>query len=104
MRHRNNKDISEKSTPQVSNSKPTETKSTLHKKILFKDVVALPPHSSFHILSHQIAPDSTLNGSNSTGRQSTSDHTLKRLLVTLYIAKNNNNAIAVDEAVNALIK
>ena len=45
MRQRNNKDTSEQYTPKVNNTKPTKTKSTLHKKMLFKYAVALPPHS-----------------------------------------------------------
>ena len=51
-RHRNNKDTAEQSTSQVNNAKPTKTKSTLHKKMLFKDKVSLPTHSFLHILSH----------------------------------------------------
>ena len=49
--------IAEKSTLKVNNAKPTKTKSTLHKKIIFKDAVSLPPHSLFHIyhtVSHSI--------------------------------------------------
>ena len=55
------------------------------------------------MLSHRIAPDITSNGSNSTGQQGTSNRTYKKCLVTLSIA-NNNNAIVVGKAVNALMK
>ena len=79
-----------KSTPQVNNTKPTKTKSTLHKEMLFKDTVALPPHSSFYILSHPISPDSTSDGCNITSQQGTSNRTFKICLVTLSIAKNGN--------------
>ena len=72
--------------------------------MVFKDAVALPYHSSFHILSHLIAHCSISNGSNSTGRQGTSNRTLKRCFFTLSIANNYNNKIAVGKAVNALIK
>ena len=72
--------------------------------MLFKDAVSLPPHSSFRILSHQIAPDSTSNGSNSTGRQGTSNPTLKRFLFTLSTENDDSNAIAVGKAVNARMK
>ena len=82
----------------------TKTKSTLNKKVLFKDAVELPPHCLFRILSHRIASDSTLNGSNSTGRQGTINGTLKRCLVTLSIEKKYNNTIKVAKAVNALMK
>ena len=98
------RDKSKQSTPQVNDAKLTKTKLTLHHKMLFTDEVALPPHSLFCILSHQIAHDSILNGSNSTGRQGTSNRTLKILLVTLYIAKNNNNPITVGKAVTVLMK
>ena len=57
----------EQSTPQFNNTKSTKTKSTLHKKMLFKDAVVIPTHSSFRILSQQIATDSNSDGSNSTG-------------------------------------
>ena len=66
MRQIIDKDTAEQSTPQVNNAKSTKTKLTLNKKILFKDLVSLLPHSSFHILSHQIAPESMSNGFNST--------------------------------------
>ena len=72
--------------------------------MLFKDAVALPHHSSFRILPQWITPVSTLNGSNSTGRQVTSNRTIKRCLVTLSIANNYNNAIVVGKVVNALMK
>ena len=78
--------------------------SIIHKKILFKDVLLLPLYSSFHILSHQISPDSTSNGSNSTDIQGTSNLTFKLFLVTLSIKKNGNNSIAVGKAVNFLMK
>ena len=58
----------------------------------------------FRILSHLIAPDSTSNVSNNTGRQGTSNHTLKICLVNLSIEKNDNNAITVGKAANALMK
>ena len=45
MRQRNNKDTSEQYTPKVNNTEPTNTKSTLYKKMLFKYALALPPHS-----------------------------------------------------------
>ena len=63
----NDKETDENSTPQVNNVKPTKIKSTLHKKMLFKDAVAILPHSLFHVLSHRIAPDSNFNGYNITG-------------------------------------
>ena len=66
MRQIIDKVTAEQSTPQVNNAKSTKTKLTLNKKMLFKDSVSLLPHSSFHILSHQIAPESTSNGFNST--------------------------------------
>ena len=72
--------------------------------MVFKDAVSLPPHSSFHILSHRIAPYSTSSGSNSTVQQGTSNCTLKIVLVTLSITKNNSHAITVGKAVNVLIK
>ena len=71
---------------------------------MFKYAVALPPHSSFRILSDQIAPDSTSNVSNSIIQQGTSNRTLKRCIVALSIAKNDNNAITVGKTVNALMK
>ena len=104
MRQRNYKDTYEQSTPQINNSKPTKTNSTPHKKIIFKDVVDLLPHSSFRILSHQISFDSTSNGYNSTIRQGTNNRTLIRCRVNLYILKKNNNAIAVVKAFNTLVK
>ena len=72
--------------------------------MVFKDAVTLLPQISFRVLLHHIAPDSILNGSNSTVRQGTSNHTLKIFRVTLYFAKNYSNAITVGKAVNALIK
>ena len=81
MRHRNDKYISQQSTPQVNKSKPTNTKSTLNKKIIFKDSAALLPHSSSHILLHHIAPDRTSNLSNSTSKQGTSNRILKYALL-----------------------
>ena len=95
MRQKNNKNTAEQSTPNINKAKPTKKNSTLHKKIVFKDAVAIPPNRLFHILSRWIAPDSTLNGSNSTGQQGTSNRTLKRCLIILSIAKNNNNAITL---------
>ena len=92
------------STPQVNNAKSTKTKSTHNKKIPFKYTSALLPNSSFRILSHRVSPDSTLNGCNSTGKQDTSNRTLKRCIVELSIENNGNDAIAVGKAVNALMK
>ena len=77
MRQRYNKDTAEQSTPQFNNAKPTNTNSTLHKKIIFKDAVTLLSHSLFRILLHQIAPDIIWSSSNSTGRKVTSNHILK---------------------------
>ena len=65
MGHEIDRDIAKQSTPQVNNAKSTKTKLTLQNKMLFKYAVALPLHSSFHILSHQISMDSTSNGYNS---------------------------------------
>ena len=104
MIQRNDKNTAEQSTSQVNNYKPTKTKSTLHKKILFKYTVALPSLIFLRILSHQILPNSTSNRSNSTGRQGTSNRTFKIFLVALSIAKNNNNTIKVGKAVNAMMK
>ena len=104
IRQRNDKDAIEQSTPPFNNSKLTKTKSTLDKKMLFKDAVLLAPHSLFQILSHRIAPDRTSNGSNITGRQGNSNHTLKIFLVALSIANKYNKAIPVGKAVNALMK
>ena len=72
--------------------------------MLFKDAVTLPPHSLFSIPPHKIAPDGTSNGYNITGRQGTSNLTLKICCVTLYIAKKDNNKIEVGKTVNALMK
>ena len=72
--------------------------------MLFKDAVPLPPHSQFLILPHRIAPDSTSNGSNGTSQQGTGNRTFKQCIVTLSIVNNNNNAIVVGKAVNALMK
>ena len=88
------------SNPQANNAKFTKKKLTLHKKIFFKYSVALLPHSSFRILSHQIASDSTSDYSSITGRQCTSKRTLKICLVTLSIANSDNNTITVGKAVN----
>ena len=79
-------------------------KSTLHKKIIFNDSVALQPHSSFCVLSNQIKYGSTSDGSNITVQKGTSNRTLKICLVTLSIEKNENNLITVGKAVNALMK
>ena len=72
--------------------------------MLSKDAVALPTHSLFRILSHRIATDSIPNGFNSNGRQGTSNLTLKRCLVTLFIGNNDNNKITFGKAVNAMLK
>ena len=97
-------DTAKQSTPKFNNAKYTKTKLTLNKKMLFKYSVALLPHSSFRILLHQITPDSTSDGSNSTVLQGTSNRTLKICLVTLSIANNDNNATTVGKAVNAPMK
>ena len=70
----------------------------------FKYAVIIPPHSLFRILSDQISPKSTSNGSNSTSQQCNSNCTLKRCIVTIPIAKNNNNSITVGKAFNLLMK
>ena len=93
-----------KSTLQVNNTKLTKKNSTLHKKIVLKDAVALPPHSLLRILSHRIVPAATLNEFNINGLKGTSNRTLKIFLVILSIANNDSNAIAIIEAVNALMK
>ena len=61
MIHIIDRDTDKQSTPQTNNAKSTKKKITLHKKIFFKDAVSLLTHSSFRILSHQIASDSTYN-------------------------------------------
>ena len=104
MRQRNDKDTAKQFTLEVNTKNPTKTKSTLHKTMIFKYTLALPSHSLFRILSRLNAPDSTLKGSNSTIRQGTSNCTYKRCLDTLSMSKNNNNAIAVGKAVNALME
>ena len=78
MRQKLDRDTTEQSTPQVNNAKSTKKKLTLHKKMIFKDAVALSTHSYFRIISHQLSPDSTSNGPNSTGQKVTSNNTLKR--------------------------
>ena len=100
IRQRIDRDTVEQSTPQANNAKFTKKKLTLHKKIFFKYAVALLPHSSFRILSHQIAPESTSDDSSITGRQCTSKRTLKIFLVTLSIANSDNSTITVGKAVN----
>ena len=72
--------------------------------MLVKYAVPLPLHSSFRILSHQISPGSTSNGSNINSQQGISNLTLKRFRVTLPIANNDNNAISVCTVVNALME
>ena len=104
MIKKNYKDMSEQSTPQVNDDKPINPESLLNTKTLVKDAVVLLPHSLFWILSHRILPDSTPNGSDSTGRCVTSNCTIKICLVTLSIAKNDINAITIGKAVNELIK
>ena len=81
MRYINSKYTASQSTPKVNNAKPTKTKSSIQKRMLFKDALALLTHSSFRILSHHVAPDSNLNGYNSTGQQGTSNRTLKDALL-----------------------
>ena len=103
-RQRIDRDKAEQSTPEVSNAKLTKTKLTLHKKILFKYAVVLPPHSSFRILSQKILPYSTSNGSYSTVWKGTSNSTLKRCLATLSMAKNYNNLFPVGKVFNAPMK
>ena len=66
IRQRIGRDIFNKITPQVNNAKLTKIKLTPYKKMSFKDAVAIQNQSLFRILSHQIAPDSTYNSSNST--------------------------------------
>ena len=100
----NNKETDNQSTPQGNNVQPTKKKSALQKKIIFKDAVELPPHSPCRILSHCITPDITLNGSNSTGWQATSNLILKICLVTLSITKNDKNTTTVGKEVNSLTK
>ena len=85
IRQRINRGTAKQSTPKVNNTTLTKIKLTLHKKILF--AIALLPHSSFRILSHRITLDSTLNGSNITGLQGTTNHTQKKCLVILPISK-----------------
>ena len=105
MRQKNDKDTAEQATPRTYNAKQTKKKSTIQKNMLFKDTVVLPPHSLFCILSHHITPDSTSNGFNSTDWQGTSKILpWTKCLVTISIAMNNNNAITVGKAVNALMK
>ena len=103
-RHRNNKNRDEQSKPWVNNDKLTKTNWTLHKRILLKDVVSLPHHSLSCILSHQIASDSTSNGSNGTGKKGTSNRTFKICLATPSIEKNDDNVIAVGKTVNVLMQ
>ena len=71
--------------------------------MLFKDSVVIPPNIWFLVISHN-ALDNALNGSYSTGRRGTATLNLKQCLVTLSIANNDNNAIAVGKAFNTLIK
>ena len=99
----NDKYPAEQSTPQVNNTNPIKPKSLLHKKMLFTDAVILLPHIYFHIISHHIALDITLNGYDSTSRCGTSNHTIKICLVNLSIENNDNNSIAVGKEVNALM-
>ena len=72
--------------------------------MFFKYALALPPHSSFRILSHRIAPNSTLNGCDNNGQQGTSNLTIKICLVNLYISRNDNNVITVGKAYNEPMK
>ena len=98
-RYRNNKDTAEQSTPKFNNAKLTN-----YKKMIFKFAVAVPANSLLCILSHRIAPESTLNSSNISGQKGTSNRAFKICLVTLSIVKNNNKSITVGKAVNALMK
>ena len=82
----------------------TRTKSTPHNKMVFKDEVALKPHSTFRILKKRIAPNSNSDGSNSDGQQGTCNHTFEIYLVSVSIAKSYNNGITVDKTVNTLMK
>ena len=104
MRQRNDNETAEQFTPQVNNAKITKTKSLIHKEMLFKDALVIPPHSLFRILSHSITPDSTWNRSNITGRQGTSNLTLKICLVALSSVDIDNKAIAVGKAVTEPMK
>ena len=103
-RQRIDRDTAKQSTTKINNATSTKTKSTLHKKMLFEYTVALPPHEMFCTLIHKISPDSTSNGSDSTGRQGTSNRNLKIFLINLSITRNNINKIAVFKAVNKLMK
>ena len=87
LRQRIDRYTAEQSTPQVNNEKSTKETSTLHKKMLVKDAVALLPQSYFRFLSQQISPGINSKGSNSSSKQGTSNHTLTICLVTLSIAK-----------------
>ena len=104
MRQRNDKYTTKQSNPQFNNSNLINTKSLLHKKMLFNDAVILPPHSFSCILSHRIVLHSTSNGYDSTGRRGTSNHATKICLVSLAIAKNKKNAILDEKEVNAFMK
>ena len=68
--------------------------------MIFKYAVGVPPHSSFHILSQLILPNSTLNVSTSTDQQGTSIRTLNIYLVTISIGNNNSNSNTLGKAVN----
>ena len=72
--------------------------------MIFKYAVGVPPHSSFHILSQLILPNSTLNVSTSTDQQGTSIRTLNIYLVTISIGNNNSNSNTLGKAVNDLKK
>ena len=74
MRQINNKE--------TADAKLTKTKSEFHNKMVFKDAVVLQPHILLRILSHRIAPDSSLDGFNIPDRQGTTNHTLNIYLVT----------------------
>ena len=63
MRQRIDKDMAEQSTPQVNSASPTKLKSLLHKKMLFKYPLIIPPHSfpaSYHTELLWIAPQMDL--------------------------------------------
>ena len=68
--------------------------------MIFKDTVVLLTHISSRMLSHFIVPDNTLKVYNSTCQQGNSNRTLKICLVTLFVVRNDNNAIAACKTVN----
>ena len=65
MRQQNDKGTAEQSTPKVNNTNQINPKSLLHKNMIFKDALLLPPHSLFRIPSYRIVLDSISIGYNS---------------------------------------